>query len=348
MPRPFAYRPYYDPFKPQKDPLKPEPSPIKGIRQRGLTIPRSFFSSLKRVNERKLLASKPDDLDVSNDVWQRSVTAILAQERLASCNRELAEKVKHEFNYWLLGKSTYNKEKPSKDDPTFWGRRKLIGPEIDLYFKNIVEAEHEFLGELTKLRLNIPNKLIDAWIYFVFFVYEWPNDETPDKSYFDWIKAYWPGWGPDKKWKNIKKLSKETSMVREENDYEAQPQDDEAIPRYIGSGIRPEDRGVPVCGVNRNRGGGGGGGDAMDMDHAPPDDLDPEELPDVQDPDTELNNAPSSRPPGPDRELTDAMKEFAAVLKEAMSAPSSSSALPPQTQTQGKASTTEKDCCSFY
>jgi hypothetical protein len=256
--------------------LKPPKNPLDSTKP--LELPSTLFEKMSEENAIWLSNNPPKGITDANS-WRAAVLTRYAQNNLADKNREVAGKIVKEFNEWLLGKHPlYNRSNPPATNATWWGKRRLVGDDIDIYFTNIVGAQSDFIKKLTLLRGQIPENLPDAWLYFVFFVYDWPNMPdgwTPDKMFFDEIKMFYDltkqgGNIENQKWPSIRDGKQVWVTAHDENglpEYitSVLPQNSEARPRFIGGQlstkklVKYQNRRNPNLG--NNGGGGSGGGD---------------------------------------------------------------------------------------
>lgn len=219
--------------------LQPPPDPLSSTKP--LQVPDTLFERLSE--ETAISVSNQPPAGVDKDSWRKAILTRYAQDNLATKNREVAGRMVKEFNEWIMGKHPkYNKKDAKKSQPTWWGRRRLVGPDFDLYISNILKSQSDFIQKLAILRIGIPENIVDAWMYFTFYVYEWPNMPngwTPDKLYFDEMKSFYE-WSENKTWKSILDTDKDVKITSD-NVVEAESQDDEARPRAIGGTISNSD-----------------------------------------------------------------------------------------------------------
>lgn len=93
-----------------------------------------------------------------------------------------------EFRDFLLGKSIWNND--FKKVP--WGRRKLVGRDIDVYLESIMDAKMKYDFELGKMKHLgiIPQGLREAWMYFCYVVKE--MDGNAFDAYLSTWDAFYP------------------------------------------------------------------------------------------------------------------------------------------------------------
>jgi hypothetical protein len=215
--------------------LKAAPHPLSTTKP--LEIPDTLFERLSEEVAIELADDPPNEVD--RTAWRNAVLTRYAQDNLATKDREVAGRMVKEFNEWILGKHPkYNIKDAPKNKPTWWGRRRLVGEDFDIYFKNILKNQADFIEKLSILRIGIPENLPDAWLYFIFFVYEWPNMPngwTPDKLFFDEMKSFY-NWTEGKNWKSILDTDKDVPITGP-SVVTAEVQELEAAPRFIGGTI---------------------------------------------------------------------------------------------------------------
>jgi hypothetical protein len=233
--------------------LKAKSHPIKETET--LQIPKALFSELTEETYKDLLKKPPQFVPASqiND-FRNALTTRMAQIKLAERDRETAETVVEEFNLWIMGKHPIFNISSSnvgalKNSATWWGRRRLVGQDFDIYWENMITEEQDYLKALALLKCEIPDNMPKAWLYFIFFVYKWPHGKSPDRMYLDQLKTYMSDWAQGSKWNTVSgnRIVNQT-IVLPEHDAKADPQDEEAVPRFIGYGqttgrlnIDPED-----------------------------------------------------------------------------------------------------------
>lgn len=221
--------------------LQAPPDPLSTTKP--LQIPDTLFERLSEEVAIKLADDPPNGVDRNS--WKNAILTRYAQDNLATKDREVAGRMVKEFNDWILGKHPkYNLKNPPKSKPTWWGRRRLVGQDFDIYFSNILKNQSDFIEKLSILRIGIPENLPDAWLYFIFFVYEWPNmgdGWTPDKLFFDEMKSFY-NWSQGKTWKSILDTDKDVPItgpsVEELGSNDGQ--DSEVRPRAIGGAIEED------------------------------------------------------------------------------------------------------------
>lgn len=129
-----------------------------------------------------------------------------------------------DFTNWMLGKHPdYNVENPKPTDPTWWGRNRLVGKEIDTYLENLTNAHSKFIWDLWKLRHYIPTTMNEAWAYFVFFVYKWDETspfEDPMDLYYHFLEGFQPYWQPGAKVIKSRDLSKPLPVFGDKSVYD--------------------------------------------------------------------------------------------------------------------------------
>jgi hypothetical protein len=216
--------------------LKAAPHPLSTTKP--LEIPDTLFERLSEEVAIKLAEDPPEGVDRNS--WKNAILTRYAQDNLATKDREVAGRMVKEFNEWILGKHPrYNIKNAPKNKPTWWGRRRLVGEDFDIYFSNILKNQADFIEKLSILRIGIPENLPDAWLYFIFFVYEWPNMDdgwTPDKLFFDEMKSFY-NWTEKKTWKSIIDTDQDVPITGP-SVVKAEVQELEAAPRFIGGTIK--------------------------------------------------------------------------------------------------------------
>ena len=218
--------------------LQAPPHPLTTTKP--LEVPDTLFERLSEEVAIELADEAPVGVDKVS--WKNAILTRYAQDNLATKDREVAGRLVKEFNDWVLGKHPkYNIKDAKQSKPTWWGRRRLVGEDFDIYFSNILKNQSDFIEKLAMLRIGIPENLPDAWLYFIFFVYEWPNmgdDWTPDKLFFDDMKTFY-NWSQGKTWKSILDTDKDVPITGPNVDQlqDTDLQDSEVRPRAIGGAI---------------------------------------------------------------------------------------------------------------
>lgn len=87
------------------------------------------------------------------------------EKQIQQINQDIDADYIAEFRDFLLGKSKYN-------NVIHWGRRKLIGDDIDRYLEAVFDKKAEFDKLVLKFKTTgyIPSNLDEAWFYFNFIL----------------------------------------------------------------------------------------------------------------------------------------------------------------------------------
>lgn len=90
------------------------------------------------------------------------------QQEILTHGEAADSEVMGEFRDFLLGKSKFNND--SKLVP--WGRRKLVGEDIDAYLEAVMTAKFQYDKKIGMMRDMgmAPRTIEDAWLYFCFFL----------------------------------------------------------------------------------------------------------------------------------------------------------------------------------
>lgn len=278
-------------------------NPIK--QARGKNIPGVILQKLRdeKYQQKSELSPKHFvslNTPVEDDpqAWKQAIYTAWAQEKLAEMDREIADDVITHFNEWIDGKSKdYNLPVASsnKDMPSWWGRRKLVGKDFDAYKRHYLKKQQAYIRALQELRWEIPDTLPKAWIYFLLFVFKWPDRKTADKLYLDEFMTYFPGWvNEDSEWADIDDPSK-TMPVADKKYTASAPQDYcDSVPRTMGGSVpsdSQENQELPNMGGDDDIGADKPANNAQN----PPSDQDPKDPEEVE-PDTSAPLKPMTDP----------------------------------------------------
>jgi hypothetical protein len=129
------------------------------------------------VQDRIEYGQKIDDPD-----YVKPFKVKLAQLEEKEMKKNIAVEYVREFDCWLNGTSKYNTK-----DATPWGKKRLVGSTIDAYREQFIVQRGEFRRKMAALRLDIPNDISDAWLYFRFIVVPTYHG-VKDEQYFDFLE----------------------------------------------------------------------------------------------------------------------------------------------------------------
>lgn len=166
--------------------------------------------------EEAILAQKELDARI------KAAGVYMAQKEMEQFEGDMDANYQAEFRDFLLGKSKYNRLVP-------WGRRKLVGDDIDKYLEAVFDKKAEFEKRIGYLKSSglAPSTLEDAWIYYNFVL---KNPDYTDQHMEETFLKPWENFLPAE-------ISNYTKIPTGE-----EVKDSEIIPRK--SGI-PEVRGDP-------------------------------------------------------------------------------------------------------
>lgn len=90
-----------------------------------------------------------------------------------------------DFQEWLLGRSRYN----ANTDKTPWGAKRLVGDSIMAYLNSFVDKKFELQKALSKLKMNIPDDIQTAWLYYKFIVRGMDPDGCEFLPEYEWLTS---------------------------------------------------------------------------------------------------------------------------------------------------------------
>lgn len=108
------------------------------------------------------------------------------QQEIVSHSEQADTQVMAEFRDFLLGKSKFNED----TNVVPWGKRKLVGEDIDAYLEAVMTAKFEYDKKIGKMRDYgmAPRTLEDAWLYFCFNLLK---RDIPEELYLKtWAQFY--------------------------------------------------------------------------------------------------------------------------------------------------------------
>lgn len=129
-------------------------------------------------------------LDAEN--WKARMDALNVfwmQKQMGDWEGDKQEELMKQFRDFLLGKSKWNEDKNS---PIWWGKRKLVGADIDVYLEATMDAKYEF-DKTYNMVCNtgkIPSNLREAWMFFCYKLKR--GTKVPTDLFLKTWEAFYP------------------------------------------------------------------------------------------------------------------------------------------------------------
>ncbi len=114
------------------------------------------------------------------------------QHKMAEWEGEKQEELMAQFRDFLLGKSKWNDKEIEPKTPIHWGKRRLIGEDIDVYLEATMDAKYEF-DKTFNLVCNtgkIPSNLREAWMFFCYKLKR--GNKVPTDMFLKTWEAFYP------------------------------------------------------------------------------------------------------------------------------------------------------------
>lgn len=176
--------------------FKVPPTPLEQVAQ---GIPNFISIPWLEEHAKKKVEEITKDLSIPLDERKARVEAInffIIQKETEGWEEEKKAEVMAQFRDFLLGKSEWN------DNPDLvpWGRKRLVGKDIEAYIEDMLDAKLTFDKEV-HMSVNIgqiPRSLRQAWVYFCFKL---KNNKmgVPSDMYLKLWETYYPTLSPAQK-----------------------------------------------------------------------------------------------------------------------------------------------------
>jgi len=114
------------------------------------------------------------------------------QHKMAEWEGEKQEEIMAQFRDFLLGKSKWNDKEKEPKTPIHWGKRKLVGDDIDVYLEATMDAKYEF-DKTYNMVCNtgkIPSNLREAWMFFCYKLKR--GNKVPTDMFLKTWEAFYP------------------------------------------------------------------------------------------------------------------------------------------------------------
>lgn len=212
------------------------PSPLEQIAQ---GIPNFISTPWLEEHAKKKIKEIQNDTKLPEAERKARVEAInffIIQKETEGWEEEKKAEVMAQFRDFLLGKSKWNENL----DLVPWGKKKLVGDDIDVYLEDMIDAKLAFDKEV-HMSVNIgqiPRTLRQAWVYFCLKL---KNNKkgVPSDMYLKLWETFYPTFSPEQKQTLDERLAEHPVIERDPGEPEF---------RYMGmrEGQYPDDPALQV------------------------------------------------------------------------------------------------------